>query len=111
MANLFEPIQLGDLSLANRVVMAPLTRCRASEGRVPNDLMLEYYVQRATAGLILTEATAVTPMGVGYPATPGIWSDAQVAGWKKITDGVHAAGGKIVLQLWHVGRVLASRLS
>jgi 2,4-dienoyl-CoA reductase-like NADH-dependent reductase (Old Yellow Enzyme family) len=85
--------------------MAPLTRCRAGAGRVPTELMAEYYVQRASAGLILTEATAVDPMGVGYPDTPGIWSDEQVAGWKKITTAVHAAGGRIVLQLWHVGRV------
>lgn len=105
MPTLFDPIQIGDLQLANRIIMAPLTRCRASEGRVPNDLMREYYVQRASAGLILTEATSVTPMGVGYPDTPGIWSDEQVAGWRNITDAVHQAGGKIMLQLWHVGRI------
>ncbi|MDX5408014.1 MAG: alkene reductase [Chromatiaceae bacterium] len=105
MPTLFDPIQVGDIQLANRIIMAPLTRCRASEGRVPNDLMREYYVQRASAGLILTEATSVTPMGVGYPDTPGIWSDEQVAGWRNITDAVHQAGGKIMLQLWHVGRV------
>lgn len=105
MPTLFDPIQLGDLQLANRIIMAPLTRCRASEGRVPNDLMREYYVQRASAGLILTEATSVTPMGVGYPDTPGIWSAEQVSGWRKITDAVHQAGGKIMLQLWHVGRI------
>ncbi|WP_458411346.1 oxidoreductase, partial [Rheinheimera pleomorphica] len=85
--------------------MAPLTRGRASAGRVPNDLMREYYVQRASAGLIITEATSVTPMRVGYPDTPGIWSDEQVAGWRKITDAVQQAGGKIMLQLWHVGRI------
>lgn len=102
---LLEPIQIGDLYLSNRVFMAPLTRCRASAGRVPNALMRDYYVQRASAGLILSEATAVSPKGVGYPDTPGIWSPEQVAGWKLITDGVHAAGGKIFLQLWHVGRV------
>lgn len=105
MPTLFDPISVGDLQLANRIIMAPLTRCRASAGRVPNDLMREYYVQRASAGLILTEATSVTPMGVGYPDTPGIWSDEQVAGWRKITDAVHQAGGKIMLQLWHVGRI------
>ena len=105
MATLFEPIKMGELSLKNRVVMAPLTRCRASEGRVPNALMAEYYAQRASAGLIITEATSVTPMGVGYPDTPGIWSDEQVAGWKLITDAVHQAGGTIVMQLWHVGRI------
>ncbi|MRV70132.1 alkene reductase [Duganella sp. FT92W] len=106
MANLFEPLKIGDLTLNNRVIMAPLTRSRAVGGdRVPNALMAEYYVQRASAGLILSEATAVTPQGVGYADTPGIWSDEQVAGWKVVTDAVHAAGGKIFLQLWHVGRI------
>jgi 2,4-dienoyl-CoA reductase-like NADH-dependent reductase (Old Yellow Enzyme family) len=105
MTTLFDPIQIGDLQLNNRIIMAPLTRCRADEGRVPNALMAEYYVQRASAGLIISEATAVTPMGVGYPDTPGIWSNDQVRGWSNITKAVHAAGGKIVLQLWHVGRI------
>lgn len=105
MPTLLDPITIGAWTLPNRVIMAPLTRCRASEGRVPNDLMKEYYIQRSTAGLIITEATSVTPMGVGYPDTPGIWSDDQVAGWKKITEAVHAAGGRIILQLWHVGRI------
>jgi 2,4-dienoyl-CoA reductase-like NADH-dependent reductase (Old Yellow Enzyme family) len=105
MTTLFDPIQIGDLQLNNRIIMAPLTRCRADEGRVPNALMAEYYVQRASAGLIISEATAVTPMGVGYPDTPGIWSDDQVRGWSNITKAVHAAGSKIVLQLWHVGRI------
>ncbi|MDR6983669.1 2,4-dienoyl-CoA reductase-like NADH-dependent reductase (Old Yellow Enzyme family) [Rheinheimera pacifica] len=105
MTTLFDPIKVGDLQLPNRIIMAPLTRCRASEGRVPNELMAEYYVQRASAGLILTEATSVTPMGVGYPDTPGIWSDEQVVGWRKITAAVHNAGGRIMLQLWHVGRI------
>lgn len=103
--NLFSPLAVGDLQLPNRVIMAPLTRCRASEGRVPNELMLRHYVQRASAGLILTEATAVSPQGVGYPDTPGIWSPGQVAGWKAITTAVRAAGGRMFLQLWHVGRV------
>lgn len=102
---LFDPIKLGDLELPNRIIMSPLTRCRASEGRVPNAMMAEYYTQRATAGLIFSEATAVTPMGVGYPDTPGIWSQEQVEGWKAITKSVHKAGGRIVLQLWHVGRI------
>ena len=106
MPSLFDPIIVGDLQLKNRIWMAPLTRCRAvGGGRVPNDLMVEYYAQRASAGLILTEATCVTPMGVGYPDTPGIWSDEQVAGWSKVTRAVHAAGGRIFLQLWHVGRI------
>lgn len=105
MPNLFSPIRVGDLDLPNRVFMAPLTRSRASEGRVANDLMREYYVQRASAGLILSEATSVTPMGVGYPDTPGIWSEAQVDGWRRITQAVHESGGHISLQLWHVGRI------
>lgn len=104
MPTLFDPITLGELQLANRIIMAPLTRCRAP-GRIPNDSMAEYYAQRAEAGLIITEATAITPMGVGYPDTPGIWSAEQVEGWKKITAAVHAKGGKIVMQLWHVGRI------
>lgn len=105
MPSLHEPLRVGALTLPNRIIMAPLTRCRAGAGRVPTDLMREYYVQRASAGLIISEATAVDPMGVGYPDTPGIWSEEQVAGWRRITDAVHAAGGRIVLQLWHVGRV------
>ncbi|MCF5468740.1 alkene reductase [Pseudomonas syringae] len=105
MTTIFDPITLGDLQLPNRIIMAPLTRCRADEGRVPNALMSEYYVQRASAGLILTEATSVTPMGVGYPDTPGIWSNDQVRGWSNITKAVHNAGGRIALQLWHVGRI------
>src|SRR4051794_16552471 len=106
MPGLFDPIDVGDLRLPNRIFMAPLTRCRAvGGGRVPNALMAEYYAQRATAGLILTEATSVSPMGVGYPDTPGIWSAEQVEGWRGVTEAVHAAGGHIVLQLWHVGRI------
>jgi len=106
MSKLFDPIRIGDLELPNRIIMAPLTRSRAiGGGRVPNALMAQYYVQRASAGLILSEATAVTPQGVGYADTPGIWSDEQVAGWKLVTDTVHAAGGRIFLQLWHVGRI------
>ncbi|MDH4569260.1 alkene reductase [Pseudomonas sp. BN414] len=105
MPTLFDPIKIGDLELSNRIIMAPLTRCRADEGRVPNALMAEYYTQRASAGLIISEATSVTPLGVGYPDTPGIWSDEQVKGWSNITKAVHANGGKIVLQLWHVGRI------
>lgn len=105
MSFLFEPLRLGEITLPNRIVMAPLTRCRASAGRVANDLMAEYYAQRADAGLILSEATSVCAQGVGYPDTPGIWSDEQVFGWLKVTQAVHAAGGRIFLQLWHVGRV------
>lgn len=102
---LLDPLSVGAVQLPNRVIMSPLTRCRASEGRVPNLLMAEYYRQRASAGLILSEATAVTPMGVGYPNTPGIWSDEQTEGWRLVTDAVHAEGGRMFLQLWHVGRI------
>ncbi len=102
---LHTPLQAGALALRNRIIMAPLTRTRAAAGRVPQALNAEYYAQRASAGLIISEATSVDPMGVGYPDTPGIWSDEQVAGWKMITKAVHARGGLIVLQLWHVGRV------
>jgi 2,4-dienoyl-CoA reductase-like NADH-dependent reductase (Old Yellow Enzyme family) len=105
MPSLFDPITIGELQLPNRIIMAPLTRCRAVGGRVPNELMATYYTQRASAGLILTEATSVTPMGVGYPDTPGIWSPEQVKGWTRITEAVHGAGGRILLQLWHVGRI------
>ncbi|MNU24994.1 N-ethylmaleimide reductase [compost metagenome] len=105
MNRLFEPLRAGDLALRNRVVMAPLTRQRASAGRVPNDLMVEYYTQRAGAGMILTEATAVTPQGVGYADTPGLWSTEQVKGWRKVTSAVHDLDGLIVAQLWHVGRI------
>ncbi len=106
MPTLFDPLKVGALTLPNRIVMAPLTRSRATpDTRVPTELAVEYYRQRAGAGMILTEATSVTPMGVGYAATPGIWSDEQTEGWKKITDAVHAEGGRILLQLWHVGRI------
>ncbi len=105
MPTLLDPVKIGAWHLPNRIVMAPLTRCRASDGRVPNALMAEYYRQRASAGLILSEATAVSPNGVGYPDTPGIWSASQVEGWKFVTEAVHAAGGRILLQLWHVGRI------
>jgi 2,4-dienoyl-CoA reductase-like NADH-dependent reductase (Old Yellow Enzyme family) len=105
MPSLFDPLQVGELLLPNRVLMAPLTRSRAGASRTPNALMAQYYVQRASAGLILSEATVVTPMGVGYADTPGIWSREQVAGWQHVTRAVHAAGGRMFLQLWHVGRV------
>ena len=104
-ADLFSPHRLGNTDLANRIVMAPMTRCRALEGNVPNPLAATYYAQRASAGLIVSEATQVSPQGVGYIRTPGIHSAEQVAGWTVITDAVHRAGGKIFLQLWHVGRI------
>lgn len=106
MKRLSDPLTVGALELPNRIVMAPLTRSRAAaDTRVPLPVMAEYYRQRASAGLIISEATAVDPMGVGYAATPGIWSDEQVAGWRMVTDAVHGAGGRIVMQLWHVGRI------
>ncbi|HEV2268049.1 MAG TPA: alkene reductase [Steroidobacteraceae bacterium] len=105
MPSLFDPLKVGDLVLPNRVLMAPLTRSRAGTSRTPNALMADYYAQRASAGLILSEATVVTPMGIGYADTPGIWSADQVTGWKQVTQAVHAAGGRMFLQLWHVGRI------
>lgn len=105
MGILFDPLQLGAVTLRNRIVMSPLTRARASHDRVPNDLMRHYYCQRASAGLIIAEATSVSPQGVGYLNTPGIWCRTQVDGWRQITEAVHKKGGKIFLQLWHVGRV------
>ncbi|GHC55302.1 alkene reductase [Neogemmobacter tilapiae] len=102
--DLFAPLDLGELQLANRIVMAPLTRSRATDEGVVGPLQATYYAQRATAGLIIAEATNISPQARGYGATPGIWSEEQVAGWKLVTDAVHAAGGKIICQLWHVGR-------
>jgi N-ethylmaleimide reductase len=104
-AGLFDSFRLGDLTLPNRVVMAPLTRNRADPGNVPSALAVEYYSQRASAGLIVSEGTQVVPEGQGYELTPGLHSPAQIAGWKKVTDAVHARGGRIFAQLWHVGRV------
>ena len=102
---LLSPLAVGSLSIPNRLIMSPLTRCRAGADRVPTELMAEYYRQRAGAGLIISEATSVSPQGVGYYGTPGIWSAEQVNGWQLVTDAVHAAGGRIFLQLWHVGRI------
>jgi N-ethylmaleimide reductase len=104
MTKLFEPTKLGDISLANRIVMAPLTRNR-SPNAVPNELNVKYYAQRASAGLIITEATAITHQGQGYADVPGLYSKEALDGWKKVTDAVHANGGKIVVQMWHVGRI------
>ena len=105
MLTLFDPVRIGAWALPNRIIMAPLTRQRAGRERVPNSLMAEYYRQRASAGMIISEATSVCPMGVGYADTPGIWSAEQVEGWKFVTSAVHQAGGRILLQLWHVGRM------
>ena len=106
MLSLFDSVQIGDLKLQNRIIMAPLTRMRSSQpGNIPHKLNAEYYSQRATAGLIISEATQISQQGQGYPATPGIYSPAQVEGWKLVTDAVHQKGGKMFLQLWHVGRI------
>jgi N-ethylmaleimide reductase len=102
---LFSPYRMGDLQLSNRMVMAPMTRCRAVEGNVPNPLAVTYYLQRSEAGLIITEGSQVSPQGVGYIRTPGIYSPEQVAAWRRVTEAVHLSKGKIFLQLWHVGRV------
>src|SRR6202046_4483869 len=104
-SKLLEPFKLGPITLPNRLVMAPLTRNRALEGLVPNPLAVEYYGQRASAGLLITEATQVSQQGQGYQDTPGIYSKEQIAGWRKVTERVHAQGGHIFLQLWHVGRI------
>jgi len=102
---LFTPFAMGGLTLPNRIVMAPMTRNRAGEGNVPTEMNALYYAQRASAGLIISEGSQISPQGVGYPATPGIHSDEQVAGWRKVTDAVHVRGGHIFIQLWHVGRI------
>ena len=103
---LLDPIDLGAIRAPNRVIMAPLTRGRSDAGSIPNAMMAEYYRQRAGAGLILAEATGVSVEGLGWPAAPGIWNDAQVEGWKPVTEAVHEAGGRIMLQLWHMGRLV-----
>ena len=106
MPSLFDPIRLGAIEAPNRMLMAPLTRGRNTREFVPTPLMVEYYTQRAGAGLIISEATGITPQGLGWPYGPGIWNAAQIAGWRAVTDGVHAAGGRIVSQLWHMGRLV-----
>jgi N-ethylmaleimide reductase len=108
--DLLTPVQLGPYTLKNRMVMAPMTRNRATEGEVPSAIAATYYEQRASAGLIVTEGSQVSAQGVGYPATPGIHTDAQVEGWKRVTEAVHAKGGRIFLQLWHVGRASHSSM-
>src|SRR4029077_19653654 len=104
-SKLLEPFRLGPITLPNRLVMAPLTRNRAVQGLVPGPLAVDYYAQRASAGLLVTEASQVSQQGQGYQDTPGIYSKEQVAGWRKVTDRVHQRGGRIYIQLWHVGRV------
>ena len=103
--NLLSPVKVGSYELRNRLVMAPLTRNRAGAGNVPGALNATYYAQRASAGLIITEASQVSPQGLGYPSTPGIYSQEQVEGWRLVTNAVHERGGRIFLQLWHVGRI------
>ena len=106
MPNLFNPLQLGAIELPNRILMAPLTRARAGREAVPNELMARYYAQRAGAGLIISEATGISREGLGWPNAPGLWNDAQVDGWKLVTEAVHNGGGRIVAQLWHMGRLV-----
>lgn len=108
MPSLFDPITLGAVEAPNRILMAPLTRGRADKDAVPTDMMVDYYTQRASAGLIISEATGISREGLGWPFAPGLWTDAQVAAWKPVTDSVHAAGGRIVAQLWHMGRQVHS---
>jgi len=103
--NLFSPLSIGGISLKNRIIMAPMTRCRSVHEHCANDMMAAYYAQRASAGLIITEATMVSPMSIGYPCTPGIYTAEQVGAWKQVTKAVHDKGGKIFVQLWHVGRI------
>jgi 2,4-dienoyl-CoA reductase-like NADH-dependent reductase (Old Yellow Enzyme family) len=105
MPSLFDPVRVGDLDLPNRVIMAPLTRLRAGGSHIPNALMAEYYAQRASAGLIISEATPVSPQGIGYQGVPGVWAPEHVDGWKIVTRAVKAAGGRIFMQIWHVGRI------
>ena len=106
MPSLFNPLKLGSLELPNRILMAPLTRARAGREGIPNELMDRYYAQRAGAGLIISEATGISREGLGWPNAPGLWDEAQVEGWKLVTEAVHRAGGRIVAQLWHMGRLV-----
>lgn len=103
-SSLLQPLPIGDIELRNRVVMAPLTRARAGDSRVPNEMMVEYYTQRASAGLIITEATVISKQAIGWPQTPGIYNDSMEAGWRDVVDAVHDRGGRMFLQLWHMGR-------
>jgi 2,4-dienoyl-CoA reductase-like NADH-dependent reductase (Old Yellow Enzyme family) len=111
MSGLFEPLTLGSIELPNRIVMAPLTRARAGREALPNELMAAYYAQRAGAGLIISEATGISREGLGWPGAPGLWSDAQVEGWEQVTSAVHHHGGRIVAQLWHMGRLVHPAVS
>ncbi|WP_425599643.1 hypothetical protein [Azospirillum endophyticum] len=106
MPTLFDPIRLGSITAPNRILMAPMTRARGTRGHVPTPMMADYYAQRASAGLIISEAIGITPQGLGWPYATGLWSAEQIAGWRRVTGAVHAAGGRIVAQLWHMGRVV-----
>jgi 2,4-dienoyl-CoA reductase-like NADH-dependent reductase (Old Yellow Enzyme family) len=106
MPSLFDPIQLGAIAAPNRMLMAPLTRGRSSRDHVPSEMMATYYAQRASAGLIISEATGISQQGLGFPYAPGLWTDAQTEAWKPVTEAVHSAGGRIVAQLWHMGRIV-----
>lgn len=106
MPSLLDPIEIGAIKASNRILMAPMTRARCTRDHVPTEMMIEYYRQRASAGLIIAEATGISLEGLGWPYAPGLWSDAQVEAWKPVTEAVHAAGGQIVCQLWHMGRVV-----
>jgi N-ethylmaleimide reductase len=106
MPTLFDPVEMGLLMLPNRILMAPLTRARATKEAIPTPIMAEYYAQRAEAGLIISEATGISRIGLGWPHAPGLWNDGQVEGWKPVVDAVHSAGGRIVAQLWHMGRLV-----
>lgn len=111
MADLFDPVRFGAIDLPNRIIMAPLTRARSNREAVPNSLMAEYYTQRASAGLLITEATGISREGLGWPNAPGLWSEEQVDGWRMVTDSVHRAHGRIVAQLWHMGRLVHPSVS
>src|SRR4051794_21645389 len=111
MAALFDSLKLGSIELPNRIVMAPLTRARAGRKAIPNELMAAYYAQRASAGLIISEATGISREGLGWPNAPGLWNQAQVQGWKRVTEAVHQHGGRIVAQLWHMGRLVHPSVS
>ncbi len=111
MSDLFDPLTMGALELPNRIVMAPLTRARAGREAIPNALMAAYYAQRASAGLIISEATGISREGLGWPGAPGLWNERQVDGWKLVTDAVHDRGGRIVAQLWHMGRLVHPSVS
>ena len=108
MPSLFDPITIGAVDAPNRILMAPLTRGRADKEAVPTEMMVDYYTQRASAGLIISEATGISREGLGWPFAPGLWTDAQVEAWKPVTASVHAAGGRIIAQLWHMGRQVHS---